>query len=188
MNFKSLKVVLITSLLAFAGNSLAEEMPTNPKFKAQQIENEINVLLQRALVAVAADLNDDQTMYPIALITRHDGKIGSFGTAESENNKKASVNEQVAHIRKLLVDLAISKQITSSVLAMYATVEEKGKEKRQGINFEVEHVEGVSVVRFVPVTEQLDDQGKKTGKLVIETNIASTAPKPRTVFAGSIVQ
>lgn len=181
--FKLNKVVLIALLFCSSVNLIAEEMPESPTYKAKIVEDQVNLLLQRALLASATDLNDDQEMYPVALILRHDGKVGSFGTAESDNNSKVNVNMQVAHIRKLLVDLAQSEQILASVLAMYATVKDKNGESRQGISFEVEHIEGVSIMRFVPVSEEFSEQGNKTGKLIIETNIATTVTKPKTVFA-----
>lgn len=183
MNFKSLKVVLIATVLLVSNISLA----ATSKADENRIESELNQLFQRALKGAAVDLNDDQILYPMAVILRHDNKYGVFGTADSENNKKAPISAQVAQLRKMLTELAVADQIKGYAMVQYADIKKNGKHVSTGLTFEMEHKEGVSIIRFLPVTE-LEENGKKNGKLRFETQLVSTSLKPKTVFSDSITK
>jgi len=71
---------------------------------------------------------------------------------------------------------------------MYATVRQKGKAPRQGLIFEIEHIDGVSLLRFLPISKIKDEQGKESGKLLFELEALSTTVKPKTVFAFAKMQ
>lgn len=189
MKFKSLKIVMFFVVACSTSlHTLSEEMPLSPKQLEVQIEQDLHDMLNRAVMAAAADLDDDMIMRPFAVIKRNNGSIGVFSANDTEKNNSLSVIDQSAGLRKILIDMATTNQITASVQAMYATVKKEGNEARQGISFEIEHVKGVSLVRFLPVSEIKDEQGVKTGKLLFELESLSTSLKPKTVFAFSRMQ
>lgn len=178
MNFKSLNAVLI-SLMVLSMSSLSF---ADAKTNKQQVEKELNVLFQEALKAAGTELDADKTVNPFAVILRANGKIGYF--TATEENKELSVNEQGSRIRRMLKDLAISQQISASAYGMYATVSQD-KSSQKGLVFEVEHKAGISIMRFIPVS---DGTGENEGKLVFETQNMQTVTKPRNIFVESIVK
>ena len=184
MIIKSLKVVLIGCMLLTPQLSFAEyeKMPEAPKTKAAKIERDVNDIFQRAMMAAAVDLNDDHVLRPFAVIKKKDGKIGVFSTDDTEENKKLNVDEQVAGIRKMLIELVVANQLNATAQVMYSTVKNVNGNIRQGLTFEIEHISGVSLLRFLPVEELKDDAGKKTGKLLFELETMSTSPKPKVIF------
>ncbi len=187
MNFKVLSIAtILISSFCFSAFSIAEKMVESPKHKEERIEGDLTFLFKEALKACALEMDKDQEMAPFAMIKKSDGTLGFF--APSANNKKMSVNDQIASIRKMLMDLASTQQIEASVQVMYATVSNDAGASNQGLVFEIEHREGVSIMRFIPVSKILDDTGKNTGKLLFEMEKLSTGSKPQTVFAASIVQ
>ncbi len=193
MNFKALSIAtLLFTTVCFPAVSIAEgvveKMVESPKHKEQRIEGDLTFLFKEALKACALEMDKDQEMSPFAMIKKTDGTLGFFSPAENEKNKKMSVDSQIASVRKMLMDLASTQQIEASVQAMYVTVSNDTGASNQGLVFEIEHRDGVSIMRFIPVSEILDDAGKKTGKLLFEMEKLSTGSKPQTVFAASIVQ
>ncbi len=187
MNFKVLSVAtLVISSFCFSAVSVAEKMVESPKHKEQRIEGDLTFLFKEALKACALEMDRDHEMAPFAMVKKSDGTLGFFTL--TENNKDKSVDQQIASVRKVLMDLASTQQIEASVQTMYATVSNDTGASNQGLVFEIEHREGVSLMRFIPVSEILDDAGKKTGKLLFEMEKLSTGSKPKTVFAASIVQ
>jgi len=187
MNFKVLSVAaLLVSSLCFSTVSVAEKMPESPKQKESRIEGDLNKLFKEALKASAVELDGDHEMSPFALVKKKDGSLGFF--APSDKNENLSTDQQVASIRRMLIDLAATRQINASVQVMYATVSDGKDNKNQGLVFEIEHRAGVSIMRFIPVSEIEDEQGKKTGDLMFEMEKLSTGSKTQTVFAASIVQ
>ena len=189
MKFKYLKIAVVLCASNFISQiALSEVMPLSPKQIEIKIEQEIDGLFKRGVMAAAADLNDDMVMHPFAVIKKKDGSIGVFSASDSENNKKLSVSDQNTGIRRRLIELATADQIDASIQAMYATVKKDGEQARQGISFEIEHIRGVSIVRFLPVSEIKDEQGVKTGKILFELESLSTSLKPKTIFAFSKMQ
>ncbi len=187
MNFKVLSVAaLLIGSVCFSGGSVAEKMVESPKHKENRIENDLNFLFQEALKASALEMDKDHEMAPFSMVKKIDGTLGFF--TPSEKNKSKSIDRQIADIRKILIDLASTQQIEASVQAMYATVSDGTGASNQGLVFEIEHREGVSLMRFIPVSKILNDAGEKTGKLLFEMEKLSTGSKPQTVFAASIVQ
>ena len=183
MKFKAVKIIsLLVAVLGASQMTLAEEMPESPKFKAAKIEQVVNDLFQRAMMAAAVDLNDDHKLRPFAVIKKKDGSIGVFSVDETEANNKLDINAQAAGIRKMLIELVVANQLDATAQVMYATVKDAKGNVRQGLNFEIEHIDGLSIVRFLPVVELKDDAGVKTGKLLFETESISTAPKPKVIF------
>ncbi len=164
----------------------AEKMPETPRQKEDRIEANLTFLFKEAINASAAELDKDHQMAPFAMIMKKDGTLGFFSTGDK--NKGLSVDQQVASIRALLIDLASSQQIDASVQVVYAGVANKAGKNSQGLVFEIEHREGVSIMRFIPVSEIKDDAGVKTGKLMFEMEKLSTGSKPQAVFVASIVQ
>jgi len=191
MNFKVLSVAtLIISSLCFSAGSIAEKaaekMPETPQQKEERIEANLTFLFKEAINASALELEKDHEMAPFAMLMRKDGNLGFFSTGDK--NKGMSVDQQVASIRALLIDMASSQQIDATVQVVYASVSNKAGKSSQGLVFEIEHREGVSLMRFLPVSEIEDEAGVKTGKLLFEMEKLSTGSKPQTVFVASIVQ
>ena len=186
MNFKVLSVAaLVISSFCFSAGSVAEKMPESPKQKESRIEGDLNKLFKEALKASALELDGDHEMSPFALVKKKDGSLGFF--APTDKNENLSTDAQIASIRRMLIDLASTRQINASVQVMYATVSD-GKKNNQGLVFEIEHRAGVSIMRFIPVSEIEDEHGNKTGDLMFEMEKLSTGNKAQTVFAASIVQ
>jgi hypothetical protein len=187
MNFKVLTIAtLLLSTVCFSAFTVAEKMPETAQQKEDRIEGNLTFLFREAINASAAELDKDHQMAPFAMLMKKDGKLGFFSTGDK--NKGLSIDQQVASIRALLIDMASTQQIDASVQVMYAGVANKSGESSQGLVFEIEHREGVSIMRFIPVSEIKDDKGVKTGKLMFEMEKLSTGSKPQTVFAASIVQ
>jgi len=178
MKFESLKVVLIALVASASTHVLAEALAE----KEKRIETGVNVLFQEAIKAAAAELDADQTVSPFAVVLRSNGKVGYFSA--TDENKKLSINEQAARIRRMLKDLAISQQIEASTFGMYATVSQE-KVSESGLIFEIEHKDGVSLMRFLPVSE---GKGQNDGKLVFELERIQTTTKSRDIFVDSIVK
>ena len=178
MNFKSLKVVLI-SLMVVSMSSLAL---ADVKVEKLKVEKELNIVFQEALKAAASELDADKTVSPFAVVLRKNGKVGYF--TATEENKELSVNEQGNRIRRMLKDLAINQQIDASTFGMYATVSQNDVSEK-GLVFEVEHEAGISIMRFLPVS---DGTGENKGKLVFETQRMQTTTKPRNIFVEAIVK
>ncbi len=189
MNFKVLSVAaLLISTVCFSGASVAEEMPESPKQKELRIEKDVNELFQRGVRMAATELDVRKEVKPFAVIKKRDGTYGVFGTGNTEKNAKLSVDDQTASIRKYLIELVVADQIDASMQVMYATVKQDGKPPRQGLMFEIEHINGVSLLRFLPISKIKDEQGKESGKLLFELEALSTTVKPKTVFAFAKMQ
>ena len=181
MNFKSLKVVLIVLSFCLSGQVFAEKIPESPKQKEIRIENDLNRLFREATITAAKKLDKTKQVEPFALVSKLDGTTGVYQADKTEKNAKLSVIEQVSAIRNVLVGLGHSKQINAYVQVMYAQVQQN-KKNTQGLSVELEHIEGVSLMRFVPVTELKNELGELTGELQIELGQISTAKKPKVVF------
>ncbi len=187
MNFKVLSVAaLLISTVCFSASSVAEKMPESPKQIKERIETNLTSLFTDAVKAAAVELDKDHEMAPFTILMKKDGTFGFLSL--SDKNDGMSVDQQVASIRALLIDMASTRQIDATVQVMYANVSNKSGDSSQGLVFEIEHREGVSMMRFIPVSEIKDESGKKTGRLVFEMEKLSTGSKPQTVFAASIVQ
>jgi hypothetical protein len=188
MNFKVLTIAtLLLSTVCFSVVSIAEDvlekMPENPKHIELTVENTVNALFKSAVLAAAKDLDVDKVMRPFALVKKVDGTMGFFQTDDTDKNENYSVMDQAASIRKLLIELAVNEQIVSSVQVMYTRALVKDKEPVQGLSFEVEHIRGLSLMRFMPVTKELDENGVWTNKLRFQIESTSTTKKPLVVFA-----
>ncbi len=184
MNFKTLSIAtLLVNSFCLSAASSAEVMPESPKHKEIRIENTLNELFTRAMNTAAVKLDQTKVIEPFAIIKRIDGSLGVFELDQSADKKQLTVNNQHLSIRRLLRELAFEKQITASIQVMYALVQEEGKEQRQGLTFELEHQSGVSLIRFLPVSEQIDKEDEANNKWVFEIELLSTSIKPRTVFS-----
>jgi len=188
MNFKVLSVAaLVISTICFSGVSSAEKMPESPKQKERRIESNLTSLFKDAVKAAAVELDQDHKMAPFAIVMKKNGTFG-FLTIDDKKNE-TSIDQQVASIRALLIDMASTQQIDATVQVLYAEVSNKeGDSHSQGLVFEIEHRDGVSMMRFLPVSEMTDDKGVKNGDLVFEVEKLSTGSKPQTIFVASIVQ
>ena len=182
MNFKSLKVVLITLAFGLTAQAFAEKMPESPKQKEVRLENDLNDIFKRGLDVAAYKLNEKQDIRPFAIIKKVDGRIGLFELDITPETEKMSVNQMTFSVRRYLTELAIAKQIKASALVMHATVQQKGKGSTQGLSFEIEHLEGVSLLRFLPITKHTDKDGPAKGKTVLHTEAMTATIKPVTVF------
>jgi len=184
MNFKVLSVAaLVISSFCFSAATVAEKMPENPKHVELVIENTVNALFKSAMMAAAKDLDEDKTMRPFALVKKVDGSLGFFQADDTDKNENYSVMQQAASIRKLLIELALNNQIVSSAQVMYTRAQAKGQKPVQGLSFEMEHIKGLSIVRFMPVTKELDENGAWNNKLRFQIESTSTTEKPKVVFA-----
>lgn len=182
MKLKSLKAVLIACLVAVANVSFAEEIPESPKQKEARIEGALNMMFMEAIKAAMVELDKDQKVAPYAFVIRsNNGRMGFF--TSTDKNSDMSVVEQSQRIRRMLKDMADTDQIDASIQAMYAAVSQ-GDVKSKGILFEIEHREGVSITRFLPMEEVKDESGKATGKWLLNTDKLKTSIKPKAVFAG----
>ncbi len=190
MNFKSINVAaLLVSIFCFSVGSVAEEMPESAKQKEIRIESELNELFLTAMKTSAYRLDKTREVKPFGVITKNDGTLGVFAATDNEEAiKKMSVSEQSASVRRVLIELATKNQITSSVMVMYSVVRQKGKDTQQGLMFEIEHAEGISLMRFLPLTEKENPSDKANKRMVLELKALTTTVKPATVFARSIVQ
>jgi len=189
MNFKVLSVAaLLVSGLCFSAVVTAEKMPESPKQKELRIEKDVNELFQRGVRMAATELDVRKEVKPFAVIKKRDGKYGVFGLDNTVRNAKLTVDDQAASIRKYLIELVAADQIDASLQVMFATVRQEDKEPRQGLMFEIEHLEGLSLMRFLPISKLKDEQGKENGKLLFELEALSTTVKPKTVFAFAKMQ
>lgn len=179
MNITSLKAVLISICLIASANAFSNEKTTSEsKLKAIQIEKEVNLIFTRALSAAATKLDTDREMAPFAMILKQDDTVGFF-EIESSQAKTLSVNQQVFQIRKYLTEMALDAEIKASTIAQYVAITD-GKKTNQGISFEVEHLEGVALLRMIPVTEK-ENEGKAS-TIVLHTESISTSVKHAMVF------
>ena len=180
--FKIYKAVLITLLFFSCEIAFSEVMPENPKYKEARIEKDVNALFKGVIVAAAKDLNDDKQMRPFALVKKLDGTTGLYQSDESEKNKHLTVVQQASAIRNLLTGLADTEQITAYAQAMYAAIKKEDGNTVQGLSVEIEHKDGVSLMRFIPISS-INVDGKE--KLDFQLQNVSTAVKPKVVFAQS---
>jgi hypothetical protein len=155
----------------------AEVIPESPKHKKERLEKDINEVFMRALKGGAFKLGQRVDLYPFAIIKKRDSSIGMFELDVKTYEIILSLNQMAINSRRYLTELAIADQILATTLVMYATVHPKGEEMRQGLTFEMEHIDGISLMRFIPLTDP--GEGKD---LVLHTELASTAGKPATVF------
>ncbi len=190
MNFKAVFVAtLLVSSFSFSSAASAEKaletMPESLKQKEERLESDLNALFEVAVKTAAYKLDETKQVPPFGVIKKMDKSIGVF---EAKGGKFKTVEEKSASIRRLLIELAASQQIEASVMVMYSVVKQKGKDTQQGLMFEVEHKEGISIMRFLPITKKEDPTDKTKTKLVFELQSLVTNVKPQTVFARSIVQ
>ncbi len=192
MNFKVLSVTaLLVSSLCFSAVSAAEEMPKKPetpKQKELRVEADMNHLFNKSMKMAAGKLGKKMELRPFAIIKKTNGEFAVFGASDTKGNEKMGINAQNASIRKYLIDLVAANQIQASIQVMYATVVPKGEKPRQGLTFEMEHIEGVSLLRFLPVSKIKTKEGEDSGKLLFEIEAVSTTVKPITVFAFAKMQ
>jgi len=179
MNFKVLSVAaLLISTVCFSAGSAAEKMPESPKHKEFRIEKDLNDIFERGINVAAFKLDKKEDIRPFAIIKKNDGTVGVFELDANKIKEGMSVNQMSYGVRRYLTELAIAKQIQASVLVMYAMVKPEGEEVRQGISFEIEHIDGVSMMRFMPVSKVEGEEGK----LVVHTELITSTIKPATVF------
>lgn len=182
MKFKAVKIIgLLVAVLGASQMTLAEEMPESPRQKEARIEKGVNVLFERAVKGAALKLNNKENIYPYAIILKKDGRLGFFELDLTTTKKQLSVTDMALSVRRYLSELAVADQIDASVLIMYATVQAKGEKPAQGLTFEIEHTDGVSLMRFLPVTED-----KENEKLILHTESMTTSIKPVTVFTDMV--
>lgn len=187
MKFKAVKIIsLLVVVLGASQMTLAEQMPESPKQKEIRIENDLNNLFKRGLDTAALQLNEKREVEPFAIIKRKDGKLGVFSLDKTEKNKSLSINQKAFSIRRYLSELAIAQEISASVLVMFATVKEPNKKARQGLSFEIEHIDGISMLRFLPVSDYIDEKDAANNKLVLETESLSSTIKPAVVFTDMV--
>lgn len=187
MKFKAVKIIsLLVAVLGASQMTLAEQMPESPKQKEIRIENDLNNLFKRGLDTAALQLNEKREVEPFAIIKRKDGKLGVFSLDKTEKNKSLSINQKAFSIRRYLSELAIAQEISASVLVMFATVKEPNKKARQGLSFEIEHIDGISMLRFLPVSDYIDEKDAANNKLVLETESLSSTIKPAVVFTDMV--
>lgn len=184
MNSKSLKVVLISLALGLSFQVSAEKMPESPKQKEARIETALNMMFQESIKAGMAELDKDQTVSPYAFVLRSDGKVGYF-SATDDSNTNMTVMEQSQRIRRMLNDMAQTKQIDASVQTMFASVKQ-GDIASQGLVFEIEHRDGVSMSRFLPMEKVKDKDGKETDKWLLNTSKLSSSIKEKAVFTAPL--
>ena len=186
MNFKSLKVVLISITLGMVSQVALSEKQSSNELKAERIEKDVNDIFKRALMAAVAELNEKKQVQPFSVVKSKDGSVKVFLLESTERNKSLTTDQKVSGVRKNLLGLASKNEILASVQVMYAIVADKKTGKQsQGLTFEVEHLEGLSIVRFLPVSKVLDDKGQDTGKMDLGMQFLSTASKPKVIFAFS---
>jgi len=178
--FKIVKVVSIILFISNCSISVAQLGTESPKDKEIRVETDINNLFKAVIVSAAKDLNKDQTMRPFAIVKKADGSTGLYQSDESDKNKNLSVVDQASAIRNLLTGLANSDQIIAYAQATYVNIQKDGSQSQQGISVELEHKEGVSIMRFLPVEPVTKDEKKV---LDFKINNVSTAKKPTVVFA-----
>ncbi len=179
MNITSLKAVLISIVLSSSLSVFAEDkVVTENDLKSTQIEKELNFLFTKALSTAATKLDAERQMTPFAMILKQNGGIGFF-EIEGVKAKELSVNQQVFQIRRYLTELALNSEIKASVLGLYINMSD-GKNSKQGISFEVEHLEGVALLRVIPVTEK--QNGDQPSTIVIHTESITTSVKHAMVF------
>ncbi len=190
MNFKVLSVAALVILsFCFSTVSAAEKTVETPKQQEERIESELNELFLTSMKTAAYRLDKTREVKPFGVIKKTDGTLGVFAAADSDEAlNKMSVSEQSASVRRVLIELAAKKQITSSVMVMYSVVRQKGKDTQQGLMFEIEHADGISLMRFLPLTEKENSLDKESKRMVLELKALTTTVKPATVFARSIVQ
>ena len=185
MKITSLKALLIGFALLTSGivsAEVAQEQRESAAQKEQRIEKDLNELFLNGMNSAAVRLDKTQQVKPFAVMKRADGTIGTFEIKDTEKSKSMSVMDKALSVRKLLIELAAEKQIVASVLVMYATVGKKGEKPRQGLTFEVEHAEGVSMMRFLPVTQKPLENDQINPTLVFEIESIVSTAKPKTVF------
>ncbi len=190
MNFKTLSIAtLLISTVCFSAASIAEKMPETPQQQEIRLESELNELFLTAMKTSAYRLDKTREVKPFAVIKKTDGTLGVFSATDNkEAVAKMSVAEQSASIRRVLIEFAAKQQITSSVMVMYSVVRQKDKDTQQGLIFEIEHADGISLMRFLPLTEKENPLDKENKRMVLELKALTTTVKPATVFARSIVQ
>lgn len=183
---KSLKVVLIVSALLSSFNVTAEELKPVADVKAtkaERIETELNVIFTRALTIAAKKLDTERKVAPFAVILKKDSTVGFFeADLSSEKSKGFTVSEQVFQLRRYLTEMAIKDGIKASVLGQYNIIRDEKNTTVQGLNFEIEHVDGVALLKFIPVSEQDNDNGEEAKKIIIHTEFISTTVKHANVF------
>jgi len=189
MNFKVLSVAaLLVSSLCFSVGSVAEKMPETSKQKELRMEADLNQLFQKSMKMAAGKLGTNMALRPFAIVKKMDGEFAVFGATDSKKNDNKGINAQTAGIRKYLLELVVANQIQASVQVMYANVIPENGESQQGLTFEMEHIDGVSIIRFLPVSKIKTKEGEDSGKLLFEIEALSTTAKPKVVFASSKMQ
>ena len=189
MNFKVLSVAtLLLSTVCFSVVTSAEKMPETPKQKELRIENDLNLLFNKSMKMAAGKLGTTMELRPFAVVKKTDGELAVFGATDTKANEKKGINAQNANIRKYVMGLVAANQIQASVQVMFATIVPEGKKPQQGLTFEMEHIEGVSLLRFLPVSKIKTEGGEDSGKLLFEIESLSTTVKPKVVFALSKMQ
>ena len=178
MKLEFIKVVLMGVLLTSPVMALSETLEE----KKVRVEFALNKLFKEATLTSAKKLDATKKIMPFALVLKQDGTTGVYQAGDTEKNAQLSVVQQVSAIRNALVDLGKTKQIQAYAQVMYAGLQQ-GEKRSQGLSIELEHIEGASLMRFVPVTQLKDESGVLTGKLQIELGEISTTVKPKVVFA-----
>ncbi len=183
MNFKVLSVAaLVISTVCFTAVSTAEKMPESAKHKESRIEGDLNNLFKRGLDTAALKLDRNEDVQPFAIIKRFDGSLGVFELDKTPKNEKMSVNKKALSVRRYLTEMAIASQLQASILVMYAVIKPEGEKAQQGLTFEMEHIDGVSLLRFLPVSDHRGKNDENDNKLVLHTESLSDTIKPVTVF------
>lgn len=146
-------------------------------YSEKVIEADLNSLFRFSLSGAASQLDARREVTPFASVIKSDGRVGFLYLPEdNEEVKNMSLNDQASYLRAQLRKTALNGEIRSSALTMYTILEVEGV-RLQGLSIELEHASEIAMYRFVPVS---NDQEEDT--LTIHTENIVTEENELSIF------
>ncbi len=197
MNLKALPLILIAAL-AISPLTMAEsdmdalQKKASADFKksseelklrnkAKFVEVHVNELFQGALRVAAKKLADTGEVMPFAYILKEDGHYGVMGLTKKEILEEPNINRQTNKLRSIMTELANNKAIMGFAVGLFTQVKQKDGSSKPNLLFELEHMEGISMLKLVPLVENKIKGSKEKEWAIIPAKIV-TEQKPMAVF------
>lgn len=153
---KFLTVLLFTSFLSLTFQvEAAEKQKTDLKEKITSIQKQLDDLVYQGGNYAYLQLAQKNNMSPFAVGIEKNGRTLMLEIAKDQEN--LSVSDKVLKLREMLKLAADSNKIYAGALFVQAQVPHLGKQVN-GVAIEMEHVEGLSVLRFSPFEINREEQ------------------------------
>lgn len=146
---KFLSAIVFITFFAFSAQLLADAKVSKEDFKQQinQVQQELDELVEQGGKYVYMQLAQKSSVSPFAVAVDEVGTTIMLEVPRSE--EKATLSDKVLKLREMIFLGAKNANFVAGALFVQAQVPHMGKQV-DGVAIEMEHKQGLSVLRFSP--------------------------------------